>query len=41
MSMGDERARETLKALARLKNLALGAFAAIDQKTIFVMRDDM
>jgi len=35
------RIGEALEAEARLQNLALGAFAAVDQEAIFVVASDL
>jgi hypothetical protein len=41
MPMRDQYAREVLESRAGLKDLSLRAFAAINQKTIFIVFDDL
>src|SRR5574341_75089 len=41
VGVGDEDAVEALEADAALKNLALGAFAAIHQKAVLVVHDHL
>ena len=41
MSMRQQDAREILEARARLQDLALCAFAAINQETIFIVFDNL
>ena len=41
VSMCEENPGEVLKARPRLQDLALSPFAAVDQKTIFIMFDDL
>ena len=41
MSMCEEDAGEILKARSRLQDLALSPLSAVDQKTIFIMFDDL
>jgi len=39
--VGDQDAVQALEAQTRLHNLALGAFAAVDQETILIMHDQL
>jgi hypothetical protein len=41
MPMSQQDAREVLEARAGLQDLSLRTFAAIDQKTIFIVFDDL
>jgi hypothetical protein len=41
MPVREQYARQILKARARLQDLPLRAFAAVDQETIFIMFDDL
>ena len=41
VSMCEKNAGKVLKARTRLQNLALSPFPAVDQKTIFIMLDDL
>jgi hypothetical protein len=41
MSVGKQDAREVLETRTRLQDLPLRALAAIDQKTIFIVFDDL
>ena len=41
MAMGDENVAQVAEADAGLQDLALGAFAAIDQEAILVVLDDL
>jgi hypothetical protein len=37
VAVGNQNTVQALETQARLHNLALGAFAAIDQETVFIM----